>query len=50
VDGINALMAENARQAQEIESLKARLAAADAKNRQSDEMMFGKYRDFENCL
>ena len=39
---MNALRAENARQTQEIESLKARLAAAEAKNRRTDEMIDGK--------
>jgi hypothetical protein len=38
-DDANALRAENARQAQEIESLKAQLATAEAKNRQMNEMI-----------
>ena len=33
VDSVNVLRAENARQAQEIESLKARLAVTESKNR-----------------
>jgi hypothetical protein len=33
VDSVNALRAENARQEDEIKSLKAQLAAAEAKNR-----------------
>jgi hypothetical protein len=42
VDDVNALRAENTQQAQEIESLKARLAGAESKNRQTDDMIFGK--------
>ena len=42
VGNVNALRAENARQAQEIESLKTRLTAAEAKNRQTDDMIYGK--------
>ena len=37
----NLLNAENARHAQEIETLKARLAAAEAKNQQTSDAVFG---------
>ena len=42
VSNVNALRAKNARQAQEIESLKTHLAAAEAKNRRTDDMIYGK--------
>jgi hypothetical protein len=42
VEQVNALRAENARQAQEIESLKARLAISESENRQTDDMIYGK--------
>ena len=47
---VNALRAENARRAQEIESLKTRLAAAEAKNRRADDMIYGKFRKDERHL
>jgi hypothetical protein len=43
VGDVNALRAENAQQAQEIESLKAHLAAAEAKNRRTDDMIYGEF-------
>jgi hypothetical protein len=43
VDGVNTMRAENAQQADEIKSLKAQLVAAEAKNRQTDEEIFGKF-------
>lgn len=41
MDDVNALRAKNAQQAQEVEGLKDRLAAAESKNRQTDDLIFG---------
>lgn len=43
------LKAVNAQQAQEIQELKAKLATAEAKNRQTDETSSGKFHIFKGC-
>jgi hypothetical protein len=50
VDGVNALRAKNARQADGIKSLKAQLATAKAKNHRTDETIFGKFLFQESLL
>ena len=43
VGDVNVLRAENARQAQEVESLKSHLVAAEAKNRRMDDIIYGEF-------